>query len=226
MASKPVLYGSLTSPTVNAVVIALRALDVDYELRDVKPLKGENLTEEYLNKNPTGTIPALETEDHQFIGDSHAIISYVADRYAKEGADDSLYPRDFYKRAKVHQLQHFANSVMFATCVKPAFRPLFSRLTNKVPEETVKAINEAFDMMQRFLNQNKWAAADHVTIADFSCITCIFALYYLKPFTAESHPRLMDWYQRMMDIPYVNETLYSDTMKGTLQFLDKYVIKA
>ncbi|XP_075144614.1 glutathione S-transferase 1-like [Haematobia irritans] len=224
MVTKPILYGSLTSPTVNAVVITFKALNVDYELIDVKPIKGDNKKQDYLNKNPTGTIPALETEDHKFIGDSHAIISYVADHYA-HGDDDSLYPKDLYQRAKVHQLQHFANSIMFSLCVKPAFAPLFSRQTTEVPEEILRKFDEAYEMMERFLLQHKWAAADHMTIADFSCITCIHAMYHLRKFTAESYPHLMDWYKRMLTTTYVNETFDSDPMKATIQFLYKYVIK-
>ncbi|XP_073818498.1 glutathione S-transferase 1-like [Musca autumnalis] len=220
MAAKPILYGLYSSPTVNGVIMILKALKVDFEFREVKPLKKENQTADYLKKNPTATIPCLETEDHQFIGDSHAIATYLAERY---GQDDSLYPKDLYKRAKVQQLQHFSNSILFVSCVKAAYAPIFARQTNKVPDEIYKRIDEALLMMERFLEQNKWVACERMTIADLNCLPSIASLYSLRPFTAESHPRLYDWFQRMMVIPYVVETLSSDAMAATKRFLQKHV---
>ncbi|XP_005180753.2 glutathione S-transferase 1-like [Musca domestica] len=218
MSSKPILYGTYSSPTVNGVLMILKALNVDFEFREVRPLKKENQTEDFLKKNPTATIPTLETEDHKFIGDSHAIAVYIAERYGK---DDSLYPKDPYKRAKVHQLQHFCNSILFTSCVKAAYAPVFARQTNTIPEEIYKRIEEAFRMLERFLEQNRWVACERLTIADFNCITSVASLYSLRPFTEKTHPRLYDWFQRMMAMPIVVETLSSDAMTASKRFLQK-----
>lgn len=221
MTSKPILYGTLTSPGVNAVIMTLKALNIDYGFQEVKPLKDENLNPEFLRKNPTGTIPVLETEDHQFIGDSHAIVAYLADRYGK---DDSLYPKDLYKRAKVHQLQHFSDSVLFTTCVRPAYYPLFYRLSTTVPEEVLKRFDEAFIMLERFLGEpGKWVAGDQLTIADFNCVTSVCGLVYFRPITEESHPALSDWLKRMLEIPYVLEYVTGDKMTSSHRFLEKHV---
>ncbi|XP_073822572.1 uncharacterized protein [Musca autumnalis] len=222
MAKKPILYGSFTSPAVNAVVMTFKAINVDFEFRDVKPLKGDNASETYLEKNPTGTIPCLETEDNRFIGDSHAITAYIVDRYAP---DNSLYPKDLYRRAKIQQLQHFSDSILFTSCVKAAYEPIFWRTKTTVDEEIYKRIDKAYGMMERFLSQHKWVAADHVTIADFHCIVCVYGLFYLKPIEEELYPRLFNWFQRTMNISYVTEMLTSKTMTSSMAFLDKYVAK-
>ncbi|XP_061387687.1 glutathione S-transferase 1-like [Musca vetustissima] len=216
--TKPILYGLYSSPMVNSVVMILKALNVDFEFRKVRPMKKETQTAEYLKKNPTATIPCLETEDHRFIGDSHAISIYLVERY---GLDDSLYPEDIFKRAKVHQLQHFSNCILFTSCVRPAYAPIFARQTTTVSEEVLRAIDGAMLIMERFLEQNQWVACERLTIADFNCITSIASLYRLRPFTEQSHPRLHDWFQRMLAIPYVMETLSSDAMNTTKRFLSK-----
>ncbi|XP_059219323.1 glutathione S-transferase 1, partial [Stomoxys calcitrans] len=220
MASKPILYGTYTSPGVNAVIITFKLLKVDFDFCLVRPMEGESGMPEYLKKNPTGTIPALKTEDQRFLGDSHAITAYIVDRYGNARDDDgSLYPRDLYKRAKVQQLQHFADSILFATCVKPAFAPIFSRLSNTVSEEILKNFDKAYAMMERFLVEHKWLAADHMTIADINCITCMYGLYYLQPFTQETHPLLHDWFQRIMQISEVYDTLMGNSVATSLNFL-------
>ncbi|XP_075162301.1 glutathione S-transferase 1-like [Haematobia irritans] len=219
MVSKPIVYGSHTSPTVNAVVITLKALKVDYEFREIKPLKGETRTDEYLRKNPTGTIPTLETEDHQFIGDSHAICAYLVDRYA---ADDTLYPKDLYRRAKVQQLQHFSNNVLFTTCVKAAYHPLFTRKSKTVPEDILINFDLAYAMLERFLEQNVWVAANHMTVADFNCICSVISMNGLRPITKETYPKILDWYNRMLAISYVRDTLMSEPMLSSRRFLEKH----
>ncbi|XP_061387688.1 glutathione S-transferase 1-like [Musca vetustissima] len=221
-ANKPILYGTYTSPGVNAVIMTLKAVNVDFEFREIKPLKNENFSEEYLKKNPTGTIPCLETEDHKFIGDSHAITAYVVDRYA---ADDSLYPKDLCKRAKVQQLQHFADSILFTTCVRPAYEPIFWRTKNSVDNEIFKRIDKAYGTMERFLSQGKWVAGDQLTIADFHCVVCVFGLFYLRPVDDAAYPCLFDWLQRMMAIPYVMDMLTSSAMTSSMGFLDKQIAK-
>ncbi|KAM7360209.1 glutathione S-transferase 1-like [Cochliomyia hominivorax] len=218
MTSKPILYGTYTSPTVMAVIITLKALKIDFEFREIKPRQKENLTGDYLNKNPAHTIPTLEIDDHKFIGDSHAIMTYLADRYAR---DDFWYPKDLYRRAKVNELLHFENGVLFLSCVKQTYGPIFARLRTDVPKEKFLEIDEAYNMMERFIGDNNYVAGPHLTIADFSCITSITSMYFLRSFTEETHPRLYDWFVRMRSLPYVQEVLTSDAQGSSLKFLTK-----
>ncbi|XP_065364412.1 glutathione S-transferase 1-like [Calliphora vicina] len=219
MASKPILYGTLTSPTVMAVLITLKALNIEFEFREIKPRQQENLTADYLSKNPAHTVPTLETEDHKFIGDSHAIMTYLADRYANDSSH--WYPRDLYRRAKVNELLHFENGVLFIMCVKQTYGPIFAGLRTHVPDEKFKEIDEAYNMMERFIGDNKYVAGQHITIADLSCITSISSMYFLRPFTEETHPKLYDWLNRMKSLPYVQEVLMSDAQGSSLKFLSK-----
>lgn len=53
--------------------------------------------------NPLHTIPVLD-DGGKIIRDSHAIIPYLADKYGK---NDSLYPKDHYRRAIINQKLHF-----------------------------------------------------------------------------------------------------------------------
>lgn len=59
--------------------------------------------------NPQHTIPSLEDEGKTF-WDSHAINAYLVTKYGK---DDSLYPKDPYKKAVVDQRLHFDSGAFF-----------------------------------------------------------------------------------------------------------------
>lgn len=96
------------SPAVRAVFLTAAAIDLDYEFKEINVQTGENKSEEFLKKNPQHTIPTLE-DDGKIIWDSHAIITFLVGKYAK---DDSLYPKDLYTKAVVDQRLHFESSVL------------------------------------------------------------------------------------------------------------------
>lgn len=81
-----------------------------FPLRYINLYREENLTEEFLKINPTGTVPALVDRDVA-LWDSHAIGIYLVTKYAK---NDSLYPKDFIKRTRVNERLFFEASYLFA----------------------------------------------------------------------------------------------------------------
>lgn len=107
--TKPILYGIYVSPPVRSVLLVAKAIGLDLEFREVNLGSGENKTPEYLEKNPQHTVPTLD-DNGNIICDSHAIVTYLIGKYGK---DDSLYPKDLYKRALVDQRLHFDSGVLF-----------------------------------------------------------------------------------------------------------------
>lgn len=59
--------------------------------------------------NPQHTVPTLD-DNGIVLWDSHAINVYLVTKYGK---DDSLYPKDFFKRAIVDQRLHFDSGVAY-----------------------------------------------------------------------------------------------------------------
>ena len=71
------LYDMTGAPNPRRVRIFAAEKGIDLELVNVDMSKGEHKTPEFLKKHPSGKIPALETDDGRFIGESVAICRYL-----------------------------------------------------------------------------------------------------------------------------------------------------
>lgn len=220
---KPILYGTVTSPTVRAVLLTLKALKVDFDFRVVNVLRGENLSGTYQKMNPAHTIPTLEIEPGRYIGDSHAIMAYLVGKYS--GNDDSLYPKDLYKRAKVDELLHFENGILFIKCVKQSLWPIFQGLRKDVPAEKIKEIVEAYDMLEAYFDDHAFVAGEQMTIADFGCFTSMTSLIPIKQFDDEKYPKICAWLAHMSSLPYYEEIMENEAIMKTGDFLIKTLHK-
>lgn len=74
------LYSYFRSSAAYRVRIALNLKNIDHELVGVNLLKSEQLGAAYLDKNPQGLLPALETADG-VLGQSLAILEYLEESY-------------------------------------------------------------------------------------------------------------------------------------------------
>ena len=80
------LYDFLPSGNGYKVRLLLTQLQIPFELIELNILNKETRTPEFLQKNPNGKIPVLETAPEQFISESNA---FVEDKYSI--ADIGLY---------------------------------------------------------------------------------------------------------------------------------------
>ncbi|CAD7083146.1 unnamed protein product [Hermetia illucens] len=193
---KPIIYGMDRGPTVRAVLLTAHAIGLDYELHEIDPHKNETKTEEFLKKNPQHTIPTLE-DDGKCIWDSHAISTYLVSKYAK---DDSLYPKDLYKRAVVDQRLHFESSVLSPRMF--AFGAARKSTDPQVLENARTSVLEAYDFLEKFLGGNEYLAGDSLTVADFSILATFSTMISFVPAEQEKFPGLCNWLNRLTQLPY------------------------
>lgn len=74
-----ILHGILESPAVRATFLAIKALGLDVEMKNVNMAAGEHLKPDYLKLNPFHTVPTLVDGDF-CIWDSHVINCYLVSR--------------------------------------------------------------------------------------------------------------------------------------------------
>lgn len=209
MSSKLILYGTKKSVPVRAVLLTLKALDLDFEFREVNIFAKEQMQPEFLEKNPQHTVPTLEDGEH-IIVDSHAITCYLVRKYGK---DDTLYPEDFYARAVVDHRLYYEAATLFATCLKQITGPLFQQNVVDIPKEKFEQIHNAYTLLETFLSKSAYMAGGNLTIADFSIVSTVSLLNVtFVAIDANKWPKLAEWLKRLEALPY-----YADILEAALK---------
>lgn len=149
--------------------------------------------------NPTHTVPTLVDGDFVLF-ESHAILSYLADKYGKDDGDDGLYPKDLQRRAIVNQRLLFDASVLYQRHADYFYPQMF----HGKPEdpEKFKPLQEALGFVDTFVATTKWVAGDKPTIADYALAVTVKAIT-LGSVDLSSYANLTRWYaQFRADLPH------------------------
>ncbi|KAK9874737.1 hypothetical protein WA026_005550 [Henosepilachna vigintioctopunctata] len=180
-------YYTPGSAPCRAVLLAAKAVGVKLNLKEINLMKGEHLTPEYKKINPQHTVPAL-VDDGLLLSESRAIITYLVSQYGK---DDSLYPKDPKKRAVVDQRLYFDASTLYARYAD-LYYPLYFA---GVPLDSLKAdkLRDAYQVLNNFLANSKYAAGDHLTVADISLLASI-STAEISGFNILDYENVAKWY--------------------------------
>lgn len=103
------LYFMSISPPARAVLLAIRNLGLNVEIKNVDLIAQEHLTPEFVKLNPRHQIPVLIDGDF-VVTESRAIMTYLANSRKPES---NLYPSDPKKRALVDERLYFDATVVF-----------------------------------------------------------------------------------------------------------------
>lgn len=140
-------------------------------------------------------------DDGESIWDSHSICTYLIGKY---GSDDSLYPKDLLKRARIDQRLHFDNGVLFQA-LRAANLAILYYGAYEYNQEQIDAIASCYEFTEKFLESSDYIAANQLTVADFSCGSMVTALDYHVPLNAEKYPNTVAWIARLNELPYFEE---------------------
>ncbi|KAG6445498.1 glutathione S-transferase 1-like [Manduca sexta] len=204
------LYKMDASPPVRAVYMVIEVLNIpNVKYVDTNLLNDDHLTDEFLKMNPQHTIPLL-TDDDYVVWDSHAICTYLLNKYGK---DSLLYPTDPKKRAAIDMKLHFDSGILY-----PALRendePIFFWGATSFKPEGLAKIKSAYEFMEKFLESSQWLAGDEVTVADISCVATISSLKELMPIDSKLYPKLTAWLQRCSQLDFYKK----GNAKGEAEF--------
>lgn len=117
------LFSCLGSGNCYKPWLAMTQLGISFELELIDVLKGEQKTPDYLRINPLGVVPYLMLKNGQGIGESNAMLWYLAE-------DTHLMPSTVEARAEALQwmffeqskLEPFISPARFFTTILPGER--------------------------------------------------------------------------------------------------------
>ena len=167
------------SPSPNArrvtVFMAEKGIECDRVSVDIRA--GENISPEYLVKNPAGRVPVLELDDGTFISESIAICRYL------EGIqpEPNLFGLDARESAMVEMWQRRVELNLFLE-IAAAFRNITGFFKDRETcvaewgQVCAKKAPKALQMFEHRLSDSEYLAGPRFTVADLSlAITLDFA---------------------------------------------------
>ncbi|WP_292933081.1 glutathione S-transferase family protein [Noviherbaspirillum sp.] len=190
------IYGDVNSGNCYKVKLLAEQLSLPYEWIDVDTLKKETQSSAYLEKNPNGKIPLLETEDGRFLPESNAILHFLA-----EGS--AFLPTDRFEHAQVLQwlfFEQYSHEPYIATA-----RYIIRYLGR--PAEMEPALQskmapgyKALCVMESHLRDHPYFVGGRYSIADIG----LFAYTHVAhegDFALSEFPAIVEWIKRVRAQP-------------------------
>ncbi|MDB2596580.1 glutathione S-transferase family protein [Pseudomonadales bacterium] len=189
------------SPNARRVHIFMSELGIECERVAVDIRAAENLSAEFLAKNPGGRVPVLELDDGTFIGESVAICRYLESIAPSTGAP-KLFGDDGLAAAQIDMWQRRVE-FNFLLELAGAFRNLTGVFKDR--ETCVKEWGEvcaerapkALDMFDAQLGKSEYLAGDHFSIADITLGISLDFASMVKVFELPEPPNLTRWKTQM-----------------------------
>ena len=189
------LYNSAVSGNCYKIRLLLSQLELSYETVDIDILSRVD-RRQLEDKNPAGRVPILELDDGRSLGESNAILVYMA-----SGTD--YLPQDRFAAARVMQWLFFEQNglepyiAVVRFFVSIATEPMADAQTI---ERLQKRGHAALAVMENHLRDREFLANDRYSIAD----NALFAYSHVAPeggIELEPYPAVRAWMERVRSQP-------------------------
>ncbi|KAJ8717506.1 hypothetical protein PYW08_005905 [Mythimna loreyi] len=212
------IYKMNVSPPSRAVLMTAELLKLNYVTQDVDLIAGEHKSPDYLEKNPMHTVPVLEDGDF-LLADSHAIIIYLVSKHGG-GQQSKLYPSDLKLRAIVNQRLFFETSNV-AGAAREVVVGIMAGQSAPTANQ-IENLNDAYGILEKYLQKTKFVAGNHMTIADVSLVAGISSINVLVPVDAK-YTRVHAWWNSLKEEDWYKKAnlpglaQYEELMKSKLK---------
>jgi glutathione S-transferase len=189
------LYNSQVSGNCYKVRLLLAHLGREYERREVDVIDRSNRAELLGELNPALRVPTLVLDDGRALGESDAILWYLAD-------GTPYLPEDPFDRAKVLQWMFFEqySHEPYIAVVRFWVAVAQAPPAQAVLEEKMRGGYAALDALERHLDSSPFLVAERYTIADIALYAYTHVAHEAG-FELERYPAIGSWLQRVAAQP-------------------------
>lgn len=200
------LYDMTQAPNPRRVRIFAAEKGIELTLVPVDLAAGEHKQPRFLEKHPSGKIPALETDDGRFIGESVAICRYLEALHP----EPNLFGADPYELGRVEMHNRILELELWSQIgVSWVNGPVVAQMApgrfkqNAAAKEAADANVAAFyARLDRELGERSHMAGERFTIADITALTAVD--FASGPVGLPPDPALTNlagWHERMTARP-------------------------
>jgi glutathione S-transferase len=190
------LYNSAVSGNCYKVRLLLAHLGLEYETVDVSVVDRSNRAELLGDLNPGLRVPTLVLDDRRPLGESNAIVWYLAD-------GTPYVPDDPYERAQVLQWMFFEQYSHEPYLAVVRFWLTYSGIpetfADQIPARK-RSGYAALDAMEKHLDGRSFLVADRYSIADISLYAYTHVAHEGE-FDLEPYPAIRAWLERVAAQP-------------------------
>ena len=192
------LYTYFRSSAAYRVRIALNLKNIVHQLVPVNLLKSEQQSTDYLQKNPQGLLPSLETENG-ILGQSLAILEYLEEQYP----ETPLLPGNAWQKAHIRNLSYAIACDIHPIDNLRVLKYLSSELN--VDDEAKNKwyrhwVEVGFEKIERMLDsKNTFSAGESPSLADVCLVPQVFNAIRFKVDMA-AYPKIAAIYQRCNEL--------------------------
>lgn len=182
------LYDYLPSQNAWKIRALLNHLDKPYAQELISIFEAQGQSDEYLNVNPTGAVPAIKLDNGQYIAESNAILIYLA-------RGTPYLPDDPVEQAQVIQWLFFESDYVQASIATLRHWVLTGKDRNRskdVLDGKIAASKKALGILDQTLGGRDFLAGCSYTIADIA----VYAYVHLAGdagLKLDSYPHLQRW---------------------------------
>ena len=197
-------FPGFPNPARVRIALAEKGLTDDVEFVTVNVPEGEHKTPDFLSKNPTGLVPALELEDGTVIAECTAITEYLD----QLDGDPVLTGKTPKERAVIHMMQRRAESSLLDAVstyfhhATPGLGPDIE--TYQFPEWGKHQREQAVKGMRYFnkvLENQNFVAGDAFSVADITVIAGLAFAGFAKIDIPADCTALKEWHTRVSSRP-------------------------
>ncbi len=197
------IYEASTAPNARRVrMFAAEKGITDIEYVQIDLQKGDNLSNEYLARNPMAKIPVLELDDDTHISESIAICRY----FEETTPEPALLGTSAVEKAKIEMWQRWCE-FYFLMPVGMCFQHTtgyFSDRMNPVKEwgdESGKNASKFMAFLNDHLATSEYIAGDQFSVADITALCTIDFARVIGLYATEDQIHLKRWHKLVSSRP-------------------------
>jgi glutathione S-transferase len=196
-------FNRAPNPRRTRIFIAEKGLDI--QKVNVNLFRMEQLSEKFLNINPLGTVPVLETDDGTYLTESVAICSYLENLHP----DPPLMGTTPTEKALVLNWNNIVEQYGMLSIAEmlrnwsPGFRDRvfpgkinYPQMPELVERGRLRTL-QFFDLIENRLQQSAWLAGEQFSLADISLLAITDFASWVEIDPLENRSALKDWYAKM-----------------------------
>lgn len=198
-------FNRAPNPRRARIFIAEKGLEI--EKVNVNLFRMEQLSDEFLNINPLGTVPVLETDDGIYLTETVAICSYLENLHPEpplmgSTAAQKALVLNWNNIVEQHGMLSIAEMLRNWS---PGFRDRvfpgqlnFAQMPELIERGKLRTL-QFFDMMENRLQENNWLAGEIFSFADISLLAITDFASWVEINPLENRAALEAWYRKMSE---------------------------